>query len=57
MEVLEGDTFLVTGVDRNGKRFSRSFKHMTFIYGINLWRGSRWLVRDGKRKLISRVYN
>ena len=54
------DTYEVTGVDRSGKRFKRTFKgeaaefHAT---GINLWRGSVWRVRNGKRTLIDRVFN
>ena len=42
---------------RSNKRFRKvtsSFLHAT---SINLWRGSVWEVRDGKRKLIKRVYN
>lgn len=57
MKILEGDTFAVTGIDRWGKRFCIKTKSHIFAMGINVWRGSRWLVRDGKRKLISRVYN
>jgi len=56
----EQDTYEVTGVDRSGKRFKLTFKgeaaefHAT---GINLWRGSVWRVRNGKRTLIDRVFN
>ena len=50
----------VTGVDVYGKRFKivtdnrNSAIHAMYI---NLYRGSVWLVEDGKRKLIKRVYN
>ena len=51
-----GDVFHVTGRDVRGRRFKRittaSWMHAC---GINLYDGSRWLVRDGKRYLINRV--
>ena len=49
------DTYDVTGVDRSGKRFKLSFSGEFHAMGINLWRGSVWRVRDGKRTLIKRV--
>lgn len=57
MQILAGDTFLVTGVNRDGRRFRIKTTSAQLAMGINLWRGSKWLVRNGKRKLISRVYN
>jgi len=53
---LEGDTYIATGVDRNGKRFKRTGP-WGFIGNINIWRGSKWLVRNGKRYLIQRAFN
>ena len=53
----EGDTYVVTGVDRAGKRFAIVTDRWLHAAGINLWRGSKWLLRDGKRHLITRVYN
>lgn len=53
-----GDLYLVTGVPyQGGKRFRRSFGNWRHAEGINLWRGSKWLIRDGKRYLICRVRN
>ncbi len=52
-----GDQYDVTGVDRSGKRFSMRYCSWMHASGINLWQGSRWLLRDSKRHLISRVYN
>jgi len=52
-----GDTYLVTGIDRSEKRFSMTFKQWLHARSINVWQGSRWLVRDGKRHLIQRVTN
>ena len=51
----EQDTYEVTGVDRSGRRFKQAYKSKFFAMGVNLWRGSVWHVRDGKRKLIKRV--
>jgi hypothetical protein len=54
---MQGDVYHVTGVDREGKRFKIVTKDWNYAANINLWRGSRWLVRAGKRWLINRVYN
>ena len=56
----EQDTYEVAGVDRSGRRFKLTFKGEAAEFqakGINLWRGSVWRVRDGKRTLIDRVSN
>jgi hypothetical protein len=53
----EGDAYEVTGIDRWGKRFKMTSKSWLFAAGINVWQGSKWLVRDGKRHLLVRVYN
>ena len=52
-----GDTYAVTGVTVTGKRFRRVTDNPHMALGINLWRGTVWLVRDGKRHMIRRVYN
>jgi len=51
------DTYEVTGVDRSGKRFKLRYGSKFFAMGVNLYRGSVWRVRDGKRTLIKRVFN
>ena len=51
----DGDRYLVTGVDRSGKRFGFVYSDWFTARCINLWHGSRWLLRDGKRYLLSRV--
>jgi len=50
-------TYHVTGVDRTGKRFRIVTLSQIHAYGINVWQGSVWIVRDGTRKLLHRVYN
>ena len=52
--------FIVTGVDRNNRRFNRHFSSnaIHFAFGINLYRGHVWGVnKDGKRKMLKSVYN
>jgi hypothetical protein len=53
----KGDEYLVTGVDRSGKRFRRACASWALARGINLWRGTKWLVRNGKRYKISTTTN
>lgn len=54
----EGDIYVATGVLVNGRRFkpirSSSWRH---IQQINLYRGTKWLERDGKRYRIQTVWN
>ena len=52
--------YVITGVDRNGRRFRKTYgaNAAQTVLGINLWNGSKWLVRhDGGRELIQRVRN
>lgn len=51
----ESDTYIVTGHDCAGKRF-RKTGTWDFVRAVNACRGSRWLLRDGKRYLIERVW-
>jgi hypothetical protein len=52
-----GDRYVVTGVTRDGQRFRQEWTNPMHALMINLWQGSVWLVRDGKRRLIKRVFN
>ena len=52
-----GDMFIVTGVDRNGKRFSKQYSDWFSAHCINLWRGTKYLLRNGRRFKIVSVYN
>ena len=51
------DRYLVTGVDRDGKRFTRQYSVWYMAASVNVWKGSLWLLRDGKRYLIRTVTN
>jgi len=52
-----GDKYHVTGVTVNGRRFKSAHSNPMMALSINLFRGSVWQVRGGRRKLIKRVYN
>ena len=52
------DVFVITGTYSNGARF-RPFRtrHWSYAQGVNLYRGTIWLERDGRRKRIRQVWN
>ena len=52
-----GDYYAVTGVTARGKRFSVQCSSWGRARGVNVYRGNRWLVRDGKRWLIQSINN
>jgi hypothetical protein len=52
----EGDNYEATGIDCKGRRFKKSGP-WAFIASHNIWRGSFWLKRHGRRYLIQRVRN
>jgi hypothetical protein len=52
-----GDTYHVTGTDTRGKRFRIVTSNPHHALGINLWRGTVWHVRDGRRTSVRRVEN
>ena len=57
-EELEKDKkeFVITGVDRNGRRFEPIKTNTPQHY--NIWKGSLWRIQeDGNRKLVQRYYN
>lgn len=58
MNGAEFSFFHVTGTDLYGRRFRLVYKSAIGAFGINLWCGSVWGVReDGTRKLLRRVWN
>ena len=50
-------TYHVTGTDARGKRFKIVTPSYMHAMGINVYNGSVWEVRNGKRKRIKRVFN
>lgn len=52
---MTGDAYHVTGKTVHGKRFKIVTENPHHALGINLWRGSVWLVREGKRRLVKRA--
>jgi len=52
-----GDSYIVTGVTRAGKRFRFTTDRWPLASAINAWRGTYWLSRNGRRYRIATVYN
>jgi len=51
------DSFVVTGKLTNGKQFKAiKTSNAAHAFGINLYDGSVWGVKNGKRTLLKRVY-
>lgn len=49
------DTFEVTGTLRNGKRFKLTTNSIRQAKSVNVIKGTRWIVRDGKRIVMGRI--
>lgn len=56
-EPLPGDSYLVTGTTRSGKRFRFAAANWPLACAINVYRGTYWLIRDGRRYKIQSRYN
>ncbi len=54
---MQGDKYVVTGVDCNGKRFRIWTDNWMHARGINVFKGTRWLLRCGKRWVIESITN
>lgn len=52
-----GDKYAVTGVRVDGSRFKGECASWHYCKGINLYRGTRWLIRNGRRYKIEEVWN
>lgn len=52
-----GDSYLITGFLVNGRKFKMKCSTWNNARCINVYRGRKYLVRDGKRKLIQTIYN
>lgn len=54
---IQGDKYKATGTDLNGRRFCITSESWQHISGINVWRGSKWLLRGGRKFLIQTIRN
>ena len=46
-------SYVITGIDRKGKRFKITTGNLHYAYGFNVWRGNLWEIQeDGRRKRI-----
>lgn len=52
-----GDQYKVTGTTVDGKKFSKVYSDWQTAQAINVYRGTKWLIRDGKSFVIQRIYN
>lgn len=53
----KGVTYLITGIDRNGKKFKIKTSNAIQAMGINLHREKIWMIKNGKRTLLESVWN
>ena len=49
--------YVLTGVDRHGKRFKKESPSFMYLASHNVWRGNLWQVVDGNRKLLKSWVN
>ena len=52
-----GDRYQVTGITVYGQRFRIETTNPFHALGINIFRGTLWLVRNNKRTILKRVHN
>lgn len=52
-----GSTYVVTGTTPGGKRIKITTTSRMHAFGINLWRGTVWVIENGKRRALKRVCN
>jgi len=50
-------SYIITVIDREGKRFKTVTSNFYHAMGINLWWGTVWQEVNGKRKMLKRVFN
>jgi hypothetical protein len=53
----DGDKYVVTGETRDGRRFKQTHDNWSTARCINLWRGTKWLLRDGRKHRLQTVFN
>jgi hypothetical protein len=52
-----GDIYLVTGHTSSGKRFRFQTDKWSVANALNIYCGTKWLVRNGKRFRILSIHN
>ncbi len=50
-----GDQYVITGVEKSGKRFRVTSSSWGYIKSVNACHGTRWLMRNGKKWKIQSV--
>lgn len=49
------NNYCITGILKNGRRFKPIYTTTPQHY--NIWKGSIWILKEGKRKLLTAIYN
>lgn len=49
--------FLIIGTLRDGRKFRRVTDSDLICAGINVWRGRKYKVVNGKRELLCKIWN
>ncbi len=52
-----GDRYLITGKRADGKRFRKEMGNPHYALAHNVYRGTLWQVRDGKRTRVHTWHN
>lgn len=56
--VVQAETFVLTGTDRQGKRFRKESTNLNYLQSHNCWQGNLWAVLPtGKRVCIKQWSN
>ena len=56
--VVQAETFVLTGKDRQGKRFRKESTDLNYLQCHNVWQGNLWAVLpNGKRVCIKQWSN
>jgi hypothetical protein len=56
-EHRQGDYYLVTGITADRQRFRRVCLRWEYAEGVNVFRGTKWLVRNGNKHRLYDVIN
>jgi hypothetical protein len=55
--IRTAETFILTGIDTEGRRFRKESKNCYYLSCHNVWRGNLWAVINGKRYRIKHWFN
>jgi len=50
-------SYVITGIDKSGKRFKIESANYHYIAYINVWKGTLWGIKGNKKRKRLRIYN